>query len=145
MQSGLNQPLSIAKYAAQVIAVAGLGFLAAKQVKPLLWSHPEQANFIPSPCTTQLPHLTEAEANALPYPPNLLPGARDVETPYGTMRVYEWGPTAGRKVVLIHGDSTPSPILGSIAHELVARGCRVLLFGKSIVCPMLISKKKRPI
>ncbi len=48
----------------------------------------------------------------LPYPPDVLPGARDVDSPYGTMRVYEWGPEDGRKVLLVHGISTPSIALG---------------------------------
>lgn len=52
-------------------------------------------------------------------------------TPYGTMRVYEWGPEEGKKVVVIHGDTTPAPMLGPIAEVLVKRGCRVILFGKS--------------
>lgn len=34
-----------------------------------------------SPRDTVLPNLTEKEKNELPYPPDLLPGGRDVETP----------------------------------------------------------------
>jgi hypothetical protein len=44
------------------------------------------------------------------------------------MRVYEWGPEDGRKVVFVHGISTPCVSLGSIAHGLVKKGCRVMLF-----------------
>lgn len=44
------------------------------------------------------------------------------------MRVYEWGPETGRKVLLIHGISTPCVALGGIALELVGKGCRVMLF-----------------
>ena len=87
---------------------------------------------IPSPRETLIPFLSESQAAALPYPPNLLPGARDVETPYGVMRVYEWGPDAGRKVLLIHGDTTPAPILGPIAAALVQLGCRVMIIGMCI-------------
>ncbi len=65
------------------------------------------------------------------YPPDLFPGARDVASPYGTMRVYEWGPEEGKKVVMVHGDTTPAPMLGPIAEALVKRGCRVILFGTS--------------
>jgi len=86
---------------------------------------------IPSPRETLIPYLSPAQAAALPYPPDLYPGARDVATPYGTMRVYEWGPEEGKKVVVIHGDTTPAPMLGPIAEVLVKRGCRVILFGKS--------------
>ena len=84
---------------------------------------------IPSPRTTLLPYLSETQLTNLPYPPDIFPGARDVETPYGVMRVYEWGPRDGRKVVLVHGDSTPAPIFLPMAKELVPNGCRVLLYG----------------
>ncbi|KAF2653948.1 alpha/beta-hydrolase [Lophiostoma macrostomum CBS 122681] len=83
---------------------------------------------IPSPLATLLPHLSEEGLKSLPYPPDALPGARDVDTPYGCMRVYEWGPEKGHKVLLIHGISTPSIALGKLAHNLVERGCRVMLF-----------------
>ncbi|GAB7334601.1 hypothetical protein MBLNU13_g06571t1 [Cladosporium sp. NU13] len=61
---------------------------------------------IPSPLITHLPNLSPDEIAALPYPPDYYPGARDVKTPYGTMRAYEWGPESGRKVMLVHGDAT---------------------------------------
>jgi len=51
-----------------------------------------------------------------------------VTSPYGTSRVYEWGPEEGRKVLFVHGISTPCIALSNIAHGLVAKGCRVLLF-----------------
>lgn len=84
-----------------------------------------------SPRTTLLPKLSSDEAAALPYPPDVLPGARDVETPYGSLRVYEWGPIEGDKVLLVHGISTPCVALAPLAEELVKRGRRVMLFGKS--------------
>lgn len=64
------------------------------------------------------------------YPPNPMPGGRDVETFYGTMRVYEWGPEGGEKVLFIHGDATPSLVFSRIAQGLVDAGHRVMLFGK---------------
>ena len=90
-------------------------------------------HFIPSPRETLLPHLSPEQVAALPYPPHLLPGGRDVNTPYGTMRVYEWGPDNGKKVVLIHGDTTPIPVLGPIADTLAQNRCRVLMFGMLIL------------
>ena len=84
---------------------------------------------IPSPRDTLLPNLSLEQAAALPYPPDLLPGARDVTTPYGTMRVYEWGPEDGEKVLFIHGDATSAPILSPIARNLVKKGCRIMMFG----------------
>ncbi len=46
---------------------------------------------------------------------------------YGTIRVYEWGPENGRKVLLVHGISTPCLALGGVANALVEKGCRVML------------------
>ncbi|OTA64778.1 alpha/beta-hydrolase [Hypoxylon sp. EC38] len=83
--------------------------------------------FIPSPRTTILPALRDEDAD-LPYPPDALPGGRDVVTPYGSIRVYEWGPEDGEKILLVHGISTPSVALGDLGHEFVRRGYRVMLF-----------------
>lgn len=86
---------------------------------------------IPSPLRTLLPKLSKEEIEQLPYPPQAVPGARDVETPYGTIRVYEWGPEDGKKVLFLHGISTPSISCKGIAQKLVEEaGCRVMLFGK---------------
>lgn len=66
------------------------------------------------------------------YPPDAMPGARDVETHafYGSMRVYEWGPADGEKVLFVHGDATPSLVFSKIAQGLVDAGYRVMLFGE---------------
>jgi hypothetical protein len=66
----------------------------------------------------------------VPYPPDVLPGGRDVLTPYGSIRVFEWGRISGEKVLLLHGIGTPCLALGSLAKELVGRGYRVMLFGE---------------
>lgn len=72
--------------------------------------------------------LSEAENREHPLPTDVLPGARDLTTPYGSMRVYEWGPVDGPKVLFVHGITTPCVALGGLAHALVDRGCRVMLF-----------------
>jgi hypothetical protein len=72
----------------------------------------------------------EPRDRPLPYPPDALPGSRDVGSPYGTTRVYEWGPVNGAKILLVHGISTPSIALAGLAHQLVAKGFRVMLFGE---------------
>lgn len=90
-----------------------------------------RASVVPSPLKTLLPKLSEAEIHSLAYPPDLFPGARDVDTPYGNTRVYEWGPEDGRKVLLVHGISTPCLSLGLVAGKLVESGCRVMMFGKT--------------
>lgn len=70
-----------------------------------------------------------ADLQELPYPPDaIIPGARDVPTPYGTLRVYEFGPESSkRKVLFLHGISTPSVALANTAEQLAAKGCRVML------------------
>ncbi|KAK4125330.1 alpha/beta-hydrolase [Parathielavia appendiculata] len=83
---------------------------------------------IPSPLTTLLPNLTELEIASLPYPPHVLPGGRSVQTPYGTIRCFEWGREDGEKVLLLHGISTPCLSLGNLAEALAAKGCRVMVF-----------------
>jgi hypothetical protein len=86
--------------------------------------------FTRSPKSTALAGLSAEEIESLPYPPDIFPGGKDVSTPYGSIRVFEWGPEAGEKVLLLHGISTPAIALGDLAHELVGKGYRVMLFGK---------------
>lgn len=121
--------MSFPSYSAFSIAVASF---VAVAVAILLFTRSDKPalKVIPSPRTTLLPRLTSEQSSALPYPPNLLPGSRDVDTPYGSMRVYEWGPELGRKVIMISGDTTPAPILGPIAKVLVLSGLRVMVVGK---------------
>lgn len=86
---------------------------------------PKRPSILPSPLKT----LSPDKLSSLVYPPDFFPGARDVPTPYGSIRCYEFGPETGRKVLLFHGISTSCMTLTHIAHGLVAqRGCRVLLF-----------------
>lgn len=95
--------------------------------------HSNNTRAVPSPRETVLPRLSRNEIDVLPYPPDALPGARDVESPYGHIRVYEWGPEDGPRVLFIHGISTPSIALGRLAHKLADNGCRVMLFGRCIL------------
>ncbi|KAI0386490.1 Alpha/Beta hydrolase protein [Hypomontagnella monticulosa] len=85
-------------------------------------------NKIQSPLSTLIPFISPEEAAGMAYPPNALPGARDVNTFYGSMRVYEWGPEDGEKVLFVHGDATPSLLFSKIAQGLVDAGHRVMLF-----------------
>ena len=91
-------------WAALVLGVAGLA-----------WANVESRDAkssVPSPRVTVLPALGEHELASLAYPPHAFPGARDVDSPYGTLRVYEWGPDDGGKILVIHGISTPCLALG---------------------------------
>ncbi|TLS22488.1 uncharacterized protein PpBr36_09747 [Pyricularia pennisetigena] len=109
-----------------LIALAGVAALAT-----LLASRQQQTKqpWLDGPSKTLLPELSDKDAEALPYPPDALPGRRDVPTPYGVIRVFEWGPEDGERVLFLHGISTPCVALGSMAAELVDMGkCRVILF-----------------
>jgi hypothetical protein len=37
---------------------------------------------------------------------------------YGTIRVYEWGPEKGRKILFLHGITTPCVALGGGYSEI---------------------------
>lgn len=78
---------------------------------------------------TGLAQLSSTEIARLPYPPDLFPGGRWVDTPYGMVRVYEWGAETGRKVVFIHGVGTPCCVARDLLWELADAGCRVMAFG----------------
>ncbi|KAL2023591.1 hypothetical protein VTK56DRAFT_2199 [Thermocarpiscus australiensis] len=110
------------------LVLGAVGIWAGLVVSFLIRQQHPREQCIKSPRTTQLPRLSEAEIAALPYPPDVLPDGRDVETPYGCIRVFEWGPEDGEKVLLLHGISTPCLALGNLAEELVSRGYRVMLF-----------------
>lgn len=111
-----------------LLVIAGTAFFCSGFVFRSIIAQPDRGGIIPSPRKTLLPKLTEAERLKLPYPPDALPGARDVDSPYGTFRIYEFGPETGRKVLLVHGISTPCLSLGGVAHTLADKGCRVMLF-----------------
>ncbi|KAI9834403.1 MAG: hypothetical protein M1819_003014 [Sarea resinae] len=89
---------------------------------------PKDSTPTPSPQSTLLPTLSPFEITSLPYPPDFYPGARDVRTPYGRIRAYEFGPEGGKKVLFVHGISTSSPVFWGLAWGLVEKGYRVLLF-----------------
>ncbi|ESZ99179.1 hypothetical protein SBOR_0437 [Sclerotinia borealis F-4128] len=88
-----------------------------------------KSKVIPSPLTTQIPTLSHEKISALPYPPDIFPGARDITSPHGSTRAYEFGPLNGPKILLVHGISTPCISLHHLATALAStHGCRVLLF-----------------
>ncbi|KUJ22571.1 alpha/beta-hydrolase [Mollisia scopiformis] len=111
-----------------IVGTSVIATITVLSLSKLAFSRSLPQKIIPSPRETQLPRLSKEEQEALPYPPDAFPGARDAVSPYGTIRVYEWGPETGRKVLLIHGISTPCVALGGIARGLVEKGCRVMLF-----------------
>ncbi|KAK4240841.1 Alpha/Beta hydrolase protein [Achaetomium macrosporum] len=112
------------------VIIAGTAVATAALVslfRAYLWPTPPRIDR--SPLRTVLPRLSRHELDKLDYKPDDLPGARDVKTPYGSIRVYEWGPLTGDKVVFVHGISTSCLTLTKLADALVRdKGCRVMLF-----------------
>lgn len=120
---------SLANHRAQLplIALTGASVTLGVLLRSL-FSDKHIKTILPSPRSTVLPRLSDAEVSALPLPDDVLPGGRDVPTPYGSIRAYEWGPEDGPKVLFVHGITTPCIALGGVAHALADRGCRVMLF-----------------
>ncbi len=111
-----------------VLLSLGFGLSLGSKIYKVKTGRAQDDQIIPSPVQSLLPKLSPEEARSLPYPPDAYPGIRDVASPYGSLRVYEWGPEDGRKVLLVHGISNPCIALGAIAHGLVDKGCRVMMF-----------------
>jgi len=109
---------------ASYLTLGAVGLSIALLLHSLQRRRPRQS-CIKSPAKTL---LSGSEIASLPYPPDILPGGRSVETPYGSINVFEWGPEDGEKVLLLHGISTPCLSLANMAEELVAQGRRVMLF-----------------
>lgn len=110
-----------------VIAATVVGTITALRLAHIALDHRTEQT-APSARATLLTKISAEEASALDYPPDALPGGRYVDSPYGIIRVYEWGPEDGRKVLFVHGITTPCIALGALAQGLVDKGCRVMLF-----------------
>ncbi|PYH66329.1 alpha/beta hydrolase [Aspergillus vadensis CBS 113365] len=110
-----------------LLAVTGASFTLGLLFRSLLSDPQLESTVLESPRKKVL-SVSDSVNRELPLPTDVLPGARDVSTPYGSIRVYEWGPEDGPKVLLVHGITTPCIALGGLAHALVDRGCRVMLF-----------------
>jgi len=105
-----------------------VAYASVKLVYSLVSAYTARTDKIIRSPRASLQLLSAQRLEDLPYPPNALPGGRDVDTPYGNIRVYEWGPEDGHKVLFVHGISTPCIALASLAKALVEQGCRVMLF-----------------
>lgn len=111
-----------------LLAVTGASFTLGILLRSL-FDRPEHKELVlRSPRAKFQSGLSDEENRKLPLPNDVLPGARDVASPYGSIRVYEWGREDGPKVLLVHGITTPCIALGGVAHALADRGCRVMLF-----------------
>jgi hypothetical protein len=99
----------------------------------------------PSPKDYVLSNLGTEEKLKLAYHPDQFPGSRDVQTPWGNTRVYEFGPEDGQKVLFVHGISTPCISLGELANDFVERGCRVMLYGESPALLQFRAEDQQPL
>lgn len=111
-----------------ILPAALLAIIIGRKLYNIKSGASQDDQVLPSPIKSVLPKLSPEELQRCPYPPDAYPGIRDVESPYGNLRVYEWGPENGRKVLLVHGISNPCIVLGAIAHGLADKGCRVMMF-----------------
>ena len=105
----------LAYFAAGAASVAAASLLYSSAQSP-------KQKILPSPRSNE-------QKIAPPYAKaDYIPGGRDISTPYGNLRVYESGPEdADRKVLLIHGISTPCVSVAGIGENLASKGCRVML------------------
>jgi hypothetical protein len=114
------------------LTIGVISFLAGYCVTRVLAAKSPNASLTKSP-REAVAKLPEAQRAALPYPPDLLPGGREVVTPYGSIQVYEWGEELGEKILLLPGISTPVLALSNLAEEFVGRGFRVMMFGTTVI------------
>ena len=123
---------SVGNHRAQlpVLAATGASLTVGLLLRSLLTEQRPQGSVLrcPQVIASSAASDAENENGEIPLPNDVLPGARDVPTPYGSMRVYEWGPVDGPKVLFVHGITTPCIALGGVAHALADQGCRVMLF-----------------
>jgi len=112
-----------------LLFAGGAAVSLALVLRQFLGTHSShKQSWIDSPRKKVYSELNPEQRAALPYPPDVLPGGRDVETPYGFIKVFEWGPESGEKVLIMHGIGTPCLALTNMAEELVENGYRVMIF-----------------
>ncbi|KAL4871363.1 hypothetical protein BDV12DRAFT_27669 [Aspergillus spectabilis] len=125
---GLSVSLADPRSHYTLLAAVGLSLSVGLFLRALYPERRLKGRVLHSPLAATADSNNKNASTDHPLPLDVLPGARDVQTPYGSIRVYEWGPEAGPKVLLVHGITTPCVSLGGLAHALVDRGCRVMLF-----------------
>ncbi|KAG0313524.1 hypothetical protein BGZ99_008834, partial [Dissophora globulifera] len=108
--------LSVAAAASAVVAVIG----ANAAVKSLA---AQRGRTLPS-LRGVTPHTTSNCA----YPEDYYPGGNYADLSFGETHYFEFGPEDGKKVVFVHGLSTPTSVYNKIARHMANSGCRVLLY-----------------
>ncbi|KAE8145878.1 alpha/beta-hydrolase [Aspergillus avenaceus] len=112
----------------RLLAATGVSLTVGLLLRSLLPQEHSEGSVLHCPRPVVSPSESGEGTDEIPLPTDVFPGARDVSTPYGSIRVYEWGPVDGPKVLFVHGITTPCIALGGVAHALADQGCRVMLF-----------------
>ncbi|CCG83089.1 putative Alpha/beta hydrolase [Taphrina deformans PYCC 5710] len=99
--------------------LAGIATLSALKLAYSAITSPEQ-HFITAP-----PRESHTDSH---YSTTFYPGSKDIDTPYGSIRAYEFGPEDGERVLFIHGITTPCPVFSGILPKIVEAGYRVCTF-----------------
>ncbi|KAF9570174.1 hypothetical protein EC968_002113 [Mortierella alpina] len=63
------------------------------------------------------------------YPEDYFPGGAYAELPFGETHYFLFGPDNGKRVVFVHGLSTPASVYSKVARQMAESGHRVLLYG----------------
>ncbi|KAG0278114.1 hypothetical protein BGZ95_004709 [Linnemannia exigua] len=75
-----------------------------------------------------LPSLRAANLLKSAYPEDYYPGGEYAELSYGETHYFLFGPEDGKKIVFVHGLSTPASVYNGVARHMADNGCRVLLY-----------------
>ncbi|KAG0294846.1 hypothetical protein BGZ96_000335 [Linnemannia gamsii] len=75
-----------------------------------------------------LPSLRAANLLKCAYPEDYYPGGEYAELSYGETHYFLFGPEDGKKIVFVHGLSTPASVYNGVVRHMAANGCRVLLY-----------------
>ncbi|KAF9336437.1 hypothetical protein BG006_008718 [Podila minutissima] len=72
--------------------------------------------------------LSSQESSSSAYPEDYYPGGGYAELTFGETHYFMFGPEEGKKVVFVHGLSTPASVWSKVARHMATSGCRVLLY-----------------
>ncbi|KAF9922166.1 hypothetical protein FBU30_007769 [Linnemannia zychae] len=107
--------------ASTTLAVAAASVLALVGVKKVYSS-------ITAKRGLTLPSLRAANLVKCAYPEDYYPGGEYADLSYGETHYFLFGPEDGKKIVFVHGLSTPTSVYDGVARHMAANGCRVLLY-----------------
>ncbi|KAG0209526.1 hypothetical protein BGX33_005475 [Mortierella sp. NVP41] len=79
-------------------------------------------------CGLTLPSLRAANLLKCAYPEDYYPGGEFANLSFGETHYFVFGPESGKKIVFVHGLSTPASVYSKVARHFADNGCRVLLY-----------------